>query len=259
MIVPGLVSVTCKDLSYKEIIALCNRLKLSAIEWSENWHVDPNDLHKAEIIREACHVAGIKIIGYGSYFYLGEGMDILPSLSTAKAMGAPVVRIWGGRIGSSQIDVTKHKEMVAETQYICDLACEMDLILAMEWHKNSVTDTNASAINFLESVNHPSLKTLWQPTQALIFEERVHGLRQIQDYLAYLHTYYWDERGRRPLTEGEEHWKVYLNTLNENQTYYALLEFVKENSINQLEEDVNALYRWIDSYDEERRKNGKPV
>ncbi|MGI6438097.1 MAG: sugar phosphate isomerase/epimerase family protein [Sphaerochaeta sp.] len=259
MIIPGLVSVTCKDLSIEEIIDLCNRLNLKAIEWSENWHIDPNDLRQAKNIHEACRAAGIEIVGYGSYFFLGEGMDILPSLKAARAIGAPIVRIWGGKIASYQLNRVKLDEMITETQGICDLAREFDLTLAMEWHKNSITDRNESAISFLESVNHPSLKTLWQPTQALTFEERVQGLRQIQTDLAYLHTYYWDERGRCPLSEGEKHWKEYFDVLKEDQIFYALLEFVKENSINQLEEDARTLRMWIDSYDKERRKNGKSV
>ena len=109
MIIPGLVSVTCKDLSIEEIIDLCNRLNLKAIEWSENWYIDPNDLRRAKDIQEACRATGIDIVGYGSYFFWAkDGYSSL--VESRQSIGAPIVRIWGGKTSSCQLNRIKRRD-----------------------------------------------------------------------------------------------------------------------------------------------------
>ena len=67
----------------------------------------------------------------------------------------------------------------------------------------------------------------------------------IKPYLSYLHVYYWDETGRRPLREGISHWRDYFSLLDKEKKYYALLEFVKGDSIEQFLEDAEVLRELI--------------
>ena len=92
------------------------------------------------------------------------------------------------------------------------------------------------------------MRTLWQPTQELSFEERAEGLEMIAPYLSYLHVYYWDETGRRPFSEGLEHWRRYFSILDPKTVYPALLEFVKENTEEQFLMDVKALKELIEEF-----------
>ena len=93
MIVPGIVSATFKTRSAKDVISVASKAKLSAIEWSENHHIPKGDLERAKEIASLTRDSGLEIAGYGSYYRLGQGMELRPSIETALAMGTGNVRI----------------------------------------------------------------------------------------------------------------------------------------------------------------------
>ena len=51
----------------------------------------------------------------------------------------------------------------------------------------------------------------------------------------------WDESGRRPFREGVEQWRGYFSLLEKEKKYYALLEFVLSDSVEQFNEDAATL------------------
>ena len=167
-------------------------------------------------------------------------MEIRESLDTAAAMGAGQMRIWAGSKASSEVTEHGRKALIEELSRAAETAGSYNIVLNLEWHKNTLTDTNRSGLDVLEKVGSPYLRTLWQPTQALSFDERAEGLSMIAPYLSYLHVYYWDESGRRPLEEGIEHWRRYFSLL-ENRRHYALLEFVLGDSEEQFLSDSKVL------------------
>lgn len=241
MIRSGLVSATFKGLSVQEVLGIARNADLQAIEWSENHHIPAGDEAFAATVRKLTLDAGLKIAGYGSYFRLGQGMDILPSLRTAKALGAHQMRIWAGAKASADVSPEERRSLEKELSEVCSITDDMGMILNLEWHKNTLTDTNESGLELLQNVCKQNLRTLWQPTMALNEAQREEGLRMILPYLSYLHVYYWDETGRRPLEEGAGQWKRYFATLDENKEYYALLEFVKDDSEEQFYKDAEVL------------------
>ena len=86
MIIPGMVSATFKDRGIDDVLAVMDRADLHAIEWSENHHIKAGDIEMARETAAKTADKGIDIVGYGSYYRLGEGMDIRTSLDTASAM-----------------------------------------------------------------------------------------------------------------------------------------------------------------------------
>nr|WP_321306948.1 TIM barrel protein [uncultured Sphaerochaeta sp.] len=245
MLIPGLVSITCKQYTPQEILDLCSKTGLRAIEWSENWHLKAGDLKQAIHIGNSTRNAGLEVAAYGSYIRLGESGNINASMESAAALGAPVIRIWGGKKSSSVLLETELNEMVEQAENLAMQAKQYNLVVALEWHKETITDTNESALKFLDRVNMVNFKTLWQPTQALSVEERLQGLKMVQDKLMNLHVYHWNETGRRPLEEGAPEWKLYLQSVEPKKKHYALLEFVKDDDIDQLVKDSMTLLSWI--------------
>ena len=241
MIVPGIVSATFKTRSAEDVIALASKAKLCAIEWSENHHIPKGDLERAKEIASLTRDSGLEIAGYGSYYRLGQGMDLRPSIETALAMGTGNVRIWAGGKASASLRKEEREELMAELSKAVEIAKDYGVVLNLEWHKNTLTDENESALCVLESISSPNLRTLWQPTQALSSRERRKGLEMILPYLSYLHVYYWDESGRRPFREGISDWRDYFSLLEKEKKYYALLEFVLSDSVEQFNEDAATL------------------
>lgn len=259
MIVPGLVSVTCKRSSAEEIITYAKTLGLLAIEWSENWHIQADDLQRAGEIGRLTRASGLVVAGYGSYFRLGTGLDPTPSIKAAAQMQAPVIRIWGGDKPSNQVSDGAYRLLVAETKAVADLAGEYQLQVALEWHKNTITDTNETAATFLADVGRSNLKTLWQPHQNLTVQQRLEGLCNLKKAVQYLHVYHWDEQGRRPLEEGTDEWMQYLAAFKSSESKFALLEFVKGDSLEQLKNDAHTLIAWIEKNNQIGERNGQPI
>ncbi len=245
MFVPGIVSATFKTESVDYVISAASDAGLKAVEWSENHHIRKGDLASAKETAEKSADAGLEIAGYGSYYRLGQHMEIRESLDTASALGASQMRIWAGNVPSSSLTEEERKELTEELRAAAKTAESYSIILNLEWHKNTLTDTNESGLDVLESVSSPYLRTLWQPTQALSFPERKEGLEMIMPFLSYLHVYYWDESGRRPLREGISHWREYFSLLDSEKKYYTLLEFVKDDSREQFIEDAKVLIKLI--------------
>ncbi len=240
MIVPGLVSATFKGRPVDDVLRIAKKAGLAAIEWSENHHIPKGDLSFARDAAARTSDMGFELAGYGSYYRLGQGMDIRESLDTAAAMGAGQMRIWAGSKASSDLDPDERKVLMEELSKAVQVAESYKVVLNLEWHKNTLTDTNESGLDVLETVDSPYLRTLWQPTQALSFKQRAEGLSMIGPWLSYLHVYYWDETGRRPFEEGIEHWRKYFSLLDDKRRY-ALLEFVLGDSEEQFLEDAKVL------------------
>ena len=100
MIIPGMVSATFREKSIDDILQLCRKAKLKAVEWSENAHVMPNDPQGAEALYKKTMEAGLAVAAYGSYYRLGQNQEpervLRESLVSAKALHAPLMRIWAG-------------------------------------------------------------------------------------------------------------------------------------------------------------------
>ncbi len=245
MFVPGIVSATFKTESVEYVISVAKEAGLEAVEWSENHHIRKGDSAFARETAEKTEDAGLEIAGYGSYYRLGQNMEIRESLDTASALGASQMRIWAGNTPSASLGEEERAFLIEELEKSTKTAESYGIVLNLEWHKNTLTDTNESGLDTLEKVSSPYLRTLWQPTQALTFRERKEGLEMIRPFLSYLHVYYWDETGRRPLSEGINHWREYFSLLDSEKKYYALLEFVKGDSREQFLEDAKTLRELI--------------
>lgn len=245
MLIPGLVSATFKSKPVEEVLDIAAAHGLRAVEWSENWHVPEGDVQEASLIGKLTRRAGLQVAALGSYYRLGKGMDIVPRIEEAKALGAFVIRIWGGDQPSCELDEADFMALAGEARQISRLCARQGLTVALEWHKNTVTDTNESGIRFLDSVGDSHCRTLWQPTMALTVADRTAGLRVIGPRLVNLHVYHWDGTGRRPLSEGAEAWRSYFSVVDRTEDHYALLEFVKDDSVRQFASDAETLLEWL--------------
>lgn len=244
MIIPGLVSATFKTESSAFVLAALQKAGLHAVEWSEKWHIPAGDTALARELRERTLAQGADIAAYGSYYRLGENSapekDFLPSLQNAAVLGAPLIRIWGGGTASAELDADTRKALAAEAKTVSDMAAAEGVKVALEWHKNTVTDTNRSAMAFLDEAAADNLYCLWQPTVALNMDERCEGidLLEARGRLLNLHVYYWLEGKRRPFEEGLDEWRRYLQHVDRGEKRYGLLEFVLNNTEEQFLADA---------------------
>lgn len=262
MLLPGLVSVSFRQLGVREIVELCQACGLRGLEWGGDVHVPPGEAAVAREVGTMTREAGLEVVAYGSYYRLGgmpeERANFSAVLETAQLLGAPTIRVWAGRVGSAAVDEDGWQAILEDWQRTAGLAAEEGLTVSLEYHANTLTDDRRAVARLLE--NAPAAgRFLWQPSNHFSLDDRLAALREVLPKLQHVHCYFWRENGeRRPLAEGWTEWKPYFAEMPvEKQILPVLLEFVKDNRPEQLREDAAVLREWIAW--RERVPSGEPM
>ena len=165
MFLPGLVSITFRQLSVTEIIALVTQAGLAAVEWGGDVHAPHGDEAQARAVARMGADAGLHVAAYGSYYRVGhpETGPFEAVLASAVALGAPHIRVWPGQQGSDSADEAYFQTVVADSRRIGDLAQAERIGIVYEFHGNTLTDTTAAAARLLQTVDHANVRSLWQP------------------------------------------------------------------------------------------------
>ncbi|HEX8551009.1 MAG TPA: TIM barrel protein [Abditibacteriaceae bacterium] len=253
MIQPGLVSISFRTLSARDVCELAARCKLRGIEWGGDIHVPHGD---AQAAREAAQISrdfGLDVAAYGSYYRAGTKQDFAPVLASALELGAPSIRVWAGNEGSAQTDAQKQETITEDLIRIAETASAQGVVVATEYHGGTLTDTPQSCAQLLCETQGSGLQTLWQPlafTSPQSEEENLAALREASPRLLNVHVYQWLRRAdgveRRPLREGRDEWRTYFAALPEGNRW-ALLEFVVDDAPENLDEDARALREILSS------------
>lgn len=250
MIHSGLVSITLRQLSPKELVDLVTSAGLEAIEWGGDIHVPHGDLTKAAEVRQMTKQAGLVVASYGSYYRLGEeeNLSFEKVLETAVELGAPSIRVWAGRKKlDEEVDPKYFDFIVNESRRIADLAAKAKIVVSYEFHRMTLTETNALTKKLMETVRHDNIKTLWQPPVASTLEYCMEGLDIVMPWLENVHVFQWDDNPdiRFLLAEGNNVWPKYLQKIASNgRDHFALIEFVKDDDpANFLKDTETSMWR----------------
>lgn len=250
--IPGLVSITFRALSPRQVIDLVQQADLQTIEWGGDIHVPVGDVARAREVGRQTREAGLSVTAYGSYYRLGSDdaqASLFPRvLESAVALGAPTVRVWAGGKSSSETSPPERDGIVADAFRVADLAREAGVRICLEYHAGTLTDTRESVLRLMEEISHPRVDFLWQPAPGETAEEGVTRLREVSPRLGHTHIFHWwpTAAERRPLREGGERWGRYLASMPRRQEGLpCLLEFVRGDDVEQFREDAATLLRWL--------------
>jgi sugar phosphate isomerase/epimerase len=176
-------------------------------------------------------------------------------LTSAVALGAPLIRVWAGNQGTDTADAAYFEQVVEDSRRIADLAAAAEIPIVYEFHRNTLTDTNAAARRLLESVDHPNVRSYWQPPRGYSVDENLAGLDAVLPWLAGLHVFNWDRTtfARLPLVAATSDWIQYLSkAASTGRDLCALIEFVRGDSPEQFLADAATLKQWITDSQPER-------
>jgi len=248
----GLVSITFRKLTPAQIVNLVAQGGLEGIEWGGDVHVPHGDIQRAQVVRRMTADAGLAVAAYGSYYRLDaserEGLEFATVLETAVALGAPTIRVWAGGKGSADADEAHWQEIIQLSRCIADMADAAGIDIAYEFHGGTLTDTNETALRLVREVNHPRVKTYWQPATDRSEVVRLEGLRSVLPWLANIHAFYWrpDFAHRCLLREGLASWTEYLQVAaTTGHDHWVMIEFVRDDSPAAFLEDAAALKELI--------------
>jgi sugar phosphate isomerase/epimerase len=248
--VPGLVSVTFRALEVGAVLEVAARAGLSSIEWGGDVHVPQGDLGTASAVGTATRDRGMEIVGYGSYVRAGrDGVDEFAAAArTAVALGAPRVRVWAGTAGSADTDLPGRAVVAAHLREYAGIAADHGLLVALEYHRNTLTDTAGSTLRLLSDVESPQVRCHWQPPVLATDAEAVAGLRQVLDHVDVVHVFSWTREQtpvRLPLAARAALWGQVLKVLaTTGRRHDLLLEFVADDSPSRFAADATTLMTW---------------
>ncbi len=234
----GLVSVSFRDKTPEEIAAAAGSCGLYYIEWGGDIHLPPGDVKRAEKMAALSEKNGLCPLSYGSYYKLGTGSRFEPVLLTASALGAGIIRIWGGERPSAELSRAERLQLAKEASVCAAMALKQGITVALECHAGTVTDSYESAVDFLKTVGAENFKTYWQPDHRRDIEYNKDAIVALGPYICAVHVFNWDNGRRFPLSAGSKSWRQYLSLLPKAP---LLLEFMPNDSLDELSSEAAAL------------------
>ncbi len=241
MIKSGLVSVSFRKNTPREILYAMAASGLEYIEWGSDIHAPCDAPEKLSEIISLQAEYGIKTSSYGTYFRIGKDTpkDISKYISAAKLLGTKVLRLWCGDKDSALYSAEERKTIICDCKELARIAESSGVILCLEFHPNTLTDTWESSLDIMQSVASSYFKMYWQPNQFKTEEYNLEGIKKLAPYIVNLHVFNWTEKEHLPLSEATERWKNYISFLDGTQI--ALLEFMPDNKIESLKTEADAL------------------
>ena len=100
----GLVSISFRSLTPKQIIDAVANAGLACIEWGSDVHAPCHDIPILQEIARLQKDAGISCCSYGTYFRIGvnTAQELPDYIRAAKILGTNILRLWCGSKGSEE-------------------------------------------------------------------------------------------------------------------------------------------------------------
>lgn len=237
----GLVSISFREHSPEEIIQAAAAAGLQYIEWGSDIHAPCDDEDRLQEIVTLMAQYGVSCCAYGTYFRIGvTPVEELPGyIRGAKLLGTNIIRLWAGEKSPWEFTEAERQYFLSQCREIAAMAEKAGVIMCLECHRNTYTETKECALEIMESVNSPAFRMYWQPHQMRTVEENIQYARALKDYTLHIHTFQWKGTGKFPLAEGIDEWKAYLKEFTGE--HYLLLEFMPDHRIETLPRETEAL------------------
>lgn len=241
----GLVSISFREHSAKEILEAMQKAGLSVIEWGSDIHAPKDDIKKLREIVKMQKEYGIECCSYGTYFNLGvdDTKELEDYIKAAKILGTDILRLWCGDKGSAEYSKSEAEFLFEECKKAANIAQKHNVRLCLECHNWTYTDTKESALSLIKAVNSKHFLMYWQPNQFRTVEENINYATALSPYTEHLHVFNWEEKQKFPLCLGIDTWKEYLKCFKKDKT--LLLEFMPDGEITSLETESAALKRIV--------------
>lgn len=237
----GLVSISFRKHTPEEILGAVKSAGLTCIEWGSDVHAPCRDIERLYEIARLQEAYGITCSSYGTYFRLGVTPleELSDYIAAAKILGTNILRLWGGTKKGADMTPEELADFTDTCRKAAAMAEEAGVILCLECHMLSITETPDYAVSLMEAVDSPAFRMYWQPFQWLDTEGSLTVARTVAPFAEHLHVFNWHGSEKLPLSEAVEDWKRYLTAFDTPRT--LLLEFMPDDRIESLSAEAEAL------------------
>ena len=237
----GLVSVSFRDRTPKEILQAMKNAGLCVIEWGSDIHAPCTDTTRLAEIAALQKEYGITCCSYGTYFKFGKTpLEELESyIHAAKMLGTDILRLWCGRKSGAEMTQEERSSLLAECCTAAEIAARHGVTLCMECHQKTFTERPQDAAWLMQEVNSPHFKMYWQPFQWQTVQENLQNAQAIAPFATHIHVFNWKGEEKLPLAPATEEWRAYLAAFPTPRT--LLLEFMPNGTLDELSAEAAAL------------------
>ena len=243
----GLCSVSFRALPALDVIRLAADAGLDSIEWGGDIHAPPSlGTVALRALGDATRAAGLSVCSYGSYHRLGvsDPSELSDVFAAAKALGAPVVRVWAGAKGSAESSPEERGAVHAAAHEAAALAAREGLCVSFECHPRTLTDDPAEARSLLSEGPADALSIHWQPNPSHDEEWNLAYARAVARRVRIVHCFHWtrgpgDRLNRHPLADGAALWRRRLAALPRSSA--GLIEFLPDDDPGLLSREAATL------------------
>ncbi len=237
----GLVSVSFRQHSPKEILEATKNAGLSCIEWGSDVHAPCHDTERLKEIAKLQAEYGISCSSYGTYFKFSKhSVDELEDyIAAAKILGTDVLRLWCGRKSGAEMTDAERMALLSDCRRAAEIAKHHGVVLCMECHQKTFTECAEDAVWLMKSVASPHVRMYWQPFCEETLEENLERAQMLAPYVEHLHVFNWKGERKLPLAEATDDWRAYLKHFPTPRT--LLLEFMPSDRLEELSAESDAL------------------
>lgn len=237
----GLVSISFRKHTPKEILSAMNTAGLSVIEWGSDVHAPADDPARLKELAALQEAHGIRCCSYGTYFKLGVTplAELERYIDAAKVLGTDILRLWCGSKNSEDYTPGETAELFAQCKAAAAIAQRRGVTLCMECHNNTYTNRRERALALMQAVDSPHFRMYWQPNQFRSTQENLQYAALLAPYTAHLHVFNWEGNETYPLAGALPLWRGYLQCFPGDKC--LLLEFMPDGNLTSLETEARAL------------------
>lgn len=239
----GLVSVSFREHTPREILTAMKNVGLRYIEWGSDVHAPADNGETLAGLAALQREFDIACCSYGTYFRIGQDspQEIIRYIRAATVLGTRTLRIWAGNRSSEDCTPEEKGRFIEECKRLAAIAEEQAVTLCLECHNGTMTDRADSALELMERVNAQHFRMYWQPNQFCSREVNLAYAEKLADYTDTIHVFNWQGTERFPLSMGIEDWRQYLQRFSGDET--LLLEFMPDDLLDSLPAETDALFR----------------
>ena len=237
----GLVSVSFRKNTVREILEAMKEAGLSFVEWGSDVHAPCTDIEKLGEIAALQKEYGVECASYGTYFRLSETPieELETYIKAAKVLDTNILRLWCGRKSGADMTQEEKNEMLSVCKQAAAIAEQHGVILCMECHQMTLTEDPDDAVWLMQEVNSPYFRMYWQPSQWKSPEENCVNAAKIAPFAEHIHVFHRRDGQKMPLKEAIGEWQSYLKNFSVPRA--LLLEFMPKGSIGELAAEAAAL------------------
>lgn len=237
----GLVSVSFRKNTVREILEAMHAVGLSCVEWGSDVHAPCGDLEKLREIVTLQKKYGIACVSYGTYFrFTVTPMEELENyIRAAKLLGTNILRLWCGNKSGANMTAEERETLLTLCRQAAQIAEQHNVIFCLECHRDTFTENINDAVWLMEEVNSPAFRMYWQPFQWQTPEENCINAGKIAPFAEHIHVFYREGEQKLPLSNAISQWQAYLKNFSTPRA--LLLEFMPQNSIEELKTEAAAL------------------